>query len=142
MTTYKRLRGMILRSQLIVLIQNKLYNENANTTWSNFNVDMDMFRKEYPRFPSIDELDVAEWEKTCTIDLRPFMNPSPYTLPHRASLPRLFRLFRALGLRHLPIVNDVNEVVGMVTRKDIARYRVWRHRGHMGMEELILSSEI
>lgn len=44
------------------------------------------------------------------IDLRPFMNPSPYTLPHRASLPRLFRLFRALGLRHLPIVNDVNEV--------------------------------
>ncbi|PZC82996.1 hypothetical protein B5X24_HaOG208863 [Helicoverpa armigera] len=169
-TTYKRLRGMILRSQLIVLIQNKLYNENANTTWSNFNVDMNMFRKEYPRYPSIDELDIAEWEKTCTIDLRPFMNPSPYTLPHRASLPRLFRLFRALGLRHLPIVNDVNEVstyiivdkimlkslynscvnldykllqvVGMVTRKDIARYRVWRHRGHMGMEELILSSEI
>lgn len=38
------------------------------------------------------------------------MNPSPYTLPHRASLPRLFRLFRALGLRHLPIVNDHNEV--------------------------------
>lgn len=30
----------------------------------------------------------------------------------------------------------------MVTRKDIARYRVWRHRGHMGMEELILSTEI
>ncbi|XP_045497724.1 H(+)/Cl(-) exchange transporter 7 [Colias croceus] len=141
-TTYKRLRGLILRSQLIVLIQNKIYNENANTTWSNFNVDMNMFRKEYPRYPSIEELDIADWEKTCTIDLRPFMNPSPYTLPHRASLPRLFRLFRALGLRHLPIVNDVNEVVGMVTRKDIARYRVWRHRGHMGMEELLLSSEI
>ncbi|CAH3997340.1 H(+)/Cl(-) exchange transporter 7 isoform X1 [Pieris brassicae] len=141
-TTYKRLRGMILRSQLIVLIQNKIYNENANTTWSNLKVDMNMFRKEYPRFASIEELDISEWELTCTIDLRPFMNPSPYTLPHRASLPRLFRLFRALGLRHLPIVNDVNEVVGMVTRKDIARYRVWRHRGHMGMEELLLSSEI
>ncbi|CAK1595967.1 unnamed protein product [Parnassius mnemosyne] len=141
-TTYKRLRGLILRSQLIVLLQNKIYNENANTTWSNLNVDMQMFRNEYPRFPSIDELVIEEWEKSCTIDLRPFMNPSPYTLPHRASLPRLFRLFRALGLRHLPIVNDVNEVVGMVTRKDIARYRVWRHRGHMGMEELLLSSEI
>ncbi|XP_028161745.1 H(+)/Cl(-) exchange transporter 7 [Ostrinia furnacalis] len=141
-TTYKRLRGMILRSQLIVLLQNKLYNENANTEWSNFSVDMNVFRKEYPRYPSIDKLEIAEWEKTCTIDLRPYMNPSPYTLPHRASLPRLFRLFRALGLRHLPIVNDVNEVVGMVTRKDIARYRVWRHRGHMGMEELLLSSEI
>ncbi|XP_022123633.2 H(+)/Cl(-) exchange transporter 7 [Pieris rapae] len=141
-TTYKRLRGMILRSQLIVIIQNKIYNENANTTWSNLEVDMNMFRKEYPRFASIEELDISDWELACTIDLRPFMNPSPYTLPHRASLPRLFRLFRALGLRHLPIVNDVNEVVGMVTRKDIARYRVWRHRGHMGMEELLLSSEI
>ncbi|XP_059045366.1 H(+)/Cl(-) exchange transporter 7 [Achroia grisella] len=141
-TTYKRLRGLILRSQLIVLIQNKLYNENANTSWPNLNVDMNIFRKEYPRFPSIEELEISDWEKTCTIDLRPYMNPSPYTLPHRASLPRLFRLFRALGLRHLPIVNDVNEVVGMVTRKDIARYRVWRHRGHMGMEELVLSNEI
>ncbi|CAH2106555.1 unnamed protein product [Euphydryas editha] len=140
--TYKRLRGLILRSQLIVLLQNKIFNENANTTWSNFNVDMNMFRKEYPRYPSIDELKISEWEKTYTIDLRPFMNPSPYTLPHRASLPRLFRLFRALGLRHLPIVNDHNEVVGMVTRKDIARYRVWRHLGHMGMEELLLSNEI
>ncbi|XP_061713262.1 H(+)/Cl(-) exchange transporter 7 [Cydia pomonella] len=144
--TYKRLRGLILRSQLIVLLQNKIYNENehenANTTWSSFDVDMDMFRKEYPRYPSINDLEISDWEKTCTIDLRPFMNPSPYTLPTRASLPRLFRLFRALGLRHLPIVNDVNEVVGMVTRKDIARYRVWRHHFSMGMEELVLSSEI
>lgn len=57
------------------------------------------------------QLEIQDWEKTCMIDLRPFMNPSPYTLPHRASLPRLFRLFRALGLRHLPIVNDVNEVM-------------------------------
>lgn len=56
------------------------------------------------------------------------MNPSPYTVLHvslyvfpmfdviistlfqSASLPRMFRLFRALGLRHLPIVNDTNEV--------------------------------
>lgn len=141
-TVYKRLRGLILRSQLIVLLQNKMYNENANSSWSNFKVDINMFRTEYPRYPSIDQLEISEWEKTCTIDLRPFMNPSPYTLPHRASLPRMFRLFRALGLRHLPIVNDHNEVVGMVTRKDIARYRVWRHRGHMGMEELLLSGEI
>ncbi|KAG7302799.1 hypothetical protein JYU34_012776 [Plutella xylostella] len=141
-TTYKRLRGLILRSQLIVLLQNKIFNENANSAWSNTKVDMDMFRTEYPRYPTIEEMQLSEWDKTCTIDLRPFMSPSPYTLPHRASLPRLFRLFRALGLRHLPIVNDVNEVVGMVTRKDIARYRVWRHRGHMGMEELLFSGEV
>lgn len=27
-----------------------------------------------------------------------------------ASLPRIFRLFRGLGLRHIVVVNDVNEV--------------------------------
>lgn len=27
-----------------------------------------------------------------------------------ASLPRIFRLFRALGLRHLLVINDTNEV--------------------------------
>jgi chloride channel 7 len=27
----------------------------------------------------------------------------------------------------------------MVTRKDLARYRVWKHRGHMGLEELKIS---
>jgi hypothetical protein len=53
---------------------------------------------------------ITEKEKTYSIDLRPFMNPSPYTLQCSASLPRMFRLFRALGLRHLPIVNDTNEV--------------------------------
>lgn len=54
----------------------------------------------------------------------------------------MFRLFRALGLRHLPIVNDTNEVIGMVTRKDLARYRVWRHQGRIGVEELLISKEI
>lgn len=27
-----------------------------------------------------------------------------------ASLPRVFRLFRAMGLRHIVVVNDSNEV--------------------------------
>lgn len=27
-----------------------------------------------------------------------------------ASLPRIFRLFRAMGLRHIVVVNDSNEV--------------------------------
>jgi chloride channel 7 len=52
------------------------------------------------------------------------------------------RHFRGLGLRHLPIVNDTNEVIRMVTRKDLARYRVWRHQDRMGVEELLISKEI
>lgn len=138
-TTYGRIRGLILRSQLIVILKRKIFNETSDD-WDNINVSI--FRNEYPRYPTIEDLFISDVEKTYSIDLRPFMNPSPYTVLHSSSLPRMFRLFRGLGLRHLPIVNDSNEVVGMVTRKDLARYRIWSHRGHIGVEELLISKEI
>lgn len=80
------------------------------------------------------------------------------------SLPRVFKLFRALGLRHLVVVDNANrvrglcpsqnasddddddapkshllcdslQVVGLVTRKDLARYHLGKH----GLEELQLA---
>lgn len=137
-TTYGRIRGLILRSQLIVILQQKLFNETSEF-WDEERAEI--FRNEYPRFPTIEELNITEDEKTYSIDLRPFMNPSPYTVLHSTSLPRMFRLFRGLGLRHLPIINDTNEVIGMVTRKDLARYRMWKHLGRMGVEELLVSKD-
>jgi len=69
-----------LRSQLIVLLKNKIFNEYAEI-WEKY-LDIKMFRDEYPRYPTIEEIDITDEEKTYTIDLRPFMNPSPYTLQH------------------------------------------------------------
>jgi len=69
-----------LRSQLIVLLKNKIFNEYAEI-WEKY-LDIEMFRNEYPRYPTIEEIDITDEEKTYTIDLRPFMNPSPYTLQH------------------------------------------------------------
>ncbi|XP_014217594.1 H(+)/Cl(-) exchange transporter 7 [Copidosoma floridanum] len=139
-SNYGKLRGMILRSQLIVLLQNKVFNEYEEN-WEK-DLSIKMFRKEYPRYPTVAKVIVTEREKTFTIDLRPFMNPSPYTLKHSATLPRAFRLFRALGLRHLPVVNDINEVIGMITRVDVARYRIWKHFGRMGLSELSITNKI
>lgn len=137
-TGHGRIRGLILRSQLIVLLQHRLFDEKADE-WPP--ITTNLFRNEYPRYPTIDQVYISEVEKSYSIDLRPFMNASPYTLLHSTSLPRLFRLFRALGLRHMPVVNDTNEVIGMITRKDLARYRVWHHKGRMGLEELLISKE-
>lgn len=138
--TYRKLRGLILRSQLIVLLKNKIFNEYEQE-WEKF-LDIKIFRNEYPRYPTIDQVTITEIEKTYSIDLRPFMNPSPYTVQHSATLPRTFRLFRALGLRHLPVVNDTNEVIGIITRKDIARFRIWKHRGRMGLDELLITNKV
>ncbi|XP_076626274.1 chloride channel protein 7 isoform X2 [Colletes latitarsis] len=138
--SYGQFRGLILRSQLIVLLQNKIFNEQADNWEANLSIKM--FRNEYPRYPTIDQVTLTEIEKTYTIDLRPFMNPSPYTLQHSAALPRTFRLFRGLGLRHLPVLNDTNEVIGIITRKDVARFRIWKHRGRMGLDELLITNKI
>ncbi|VVC43666.1 Hypothetical protein CINCED_3A022182 [Cinara cedri] len=134
-----RLRGLILRSQLIVLLQNKVFNE-VPSAWDN--VSLTTFRQDYPRYSNIDSIEILESERHYTIDLLRFMNPSPYIVQHMASLPRIFRLFRAMGLRHIVVVNDSNEVVGMVTRKDLTRYRVWRHRGTLGVVELRISAKL
>ncbi|KAK6643015.1 hypothetical protein RUM43_004518 [Polyplax serrata] len=133
-----RYRGLILRSQLIVLLNNKLFNETLDN-WDVDEVDLRIFRNAYPRYKGLDKLNFTEEEMNYHIDLRPIMNPSSYTVLHSASLPKVFRLFRTLGLRHLPVVSDRNKVIGMVTRKDLARYHVWNHRGRIWTEEFKIS---
>lgn len=84
------------------------------------------FRDAYPRYPDIETIHIPESDMDALIDLRPYMNDSPYHMNYRATLPRLFSLFRALGLRHVTVTDNYNYVVGIVTRIDIARFReVW-----------------
>ncbi|XP_041087090.1 H(+)/Cl(-) exchange transporter 7-like [Polyodon spathula] len=130
-----RLRGLILRSQLIVLLKHKVFVERAHSSLIQRKLQMKDFRDAYPRFPPIQSIHVSQDERECMMDLSEFMNPTPYTVPQDTSLPRVFKLFRALGLRHLVVVDEENRVVGLVTRKDLARY----HLGKNGLEEMPFS---
>uniref|UniRef100_A0A3Q2QBE6 Chloride channel protein n=1 Tax=Fundulus heteroclitus TaxID=8078 RepID=A0A3Q2QBE6_FUNHE len=130
-----KLCGLILRSQLIVLLKHKFV-ELARSRLSQRKLQLKDFRDAYPRFPPIQSIHVSQDERECMMDLTEFMNPTPYTVPQQeTSLPRVFKLFRALGLRHLVVVDDANRVVGLVTRKDLARYHLGKH----GLEELQLA---
>ena len=42
-----------------------------------------------------------------------------YTVLQICPLPRVFTLFRTMGLRHLPVTDDQNCIVGLITRKDL-----------------------
>lgn len=130
-----KLCGLILRSQLIVLLKHKVFVERAHSRLSQRKLQLKDFRDAYPRFPPIQSIHVSQDERECMMDLTEFMNPTPYTVPQETSLPRVFKLFRALGLRHLVVVDDENRVVGLVTRKDLARYHLGKH----GLEELHLA---
>ncbi|XP_034567114.1 H(+)/Cl(-) exchange transporter 7 isoform X2 [Notolabrus celidotus] len=130
-----KLCGLILRSQLIVLLKHKVFVELARTRLTQRKLQLKDFRDAYPRFPPIQSIHVSQDERECMMDLTEFMNATPYTVPQETSLPRVFKLFRALGLRHLVVVDDSNRVIGLVTRKDLARYHLGKH----GLEELQLA---
>ena len=53
------------------------------------------------------------------VDLRAYINRSGVSVPHHFSAMRTFSLFRTMGLRHLPVVDEHNHVVGIVTRKEL-----------------------
>lgn len=134
--TFGTFRGLILRSQLIILLKAKMFSEGNPPTRCRHSLKLKDFRDAYPRFPPIRNVSISQKERECYMDLRPYINPCPYTVNENSSLSRTFKLFRALGLRHIVVVDENNEVVGMVTRKDIARYRMWSHRGQIGLEEV------
>lgn len=60
-------------------------------------------------------------ETLLALDLRPFMNRAPLTVRAECSAQRVYVIFRTLGLRHLCVTDASNKVIGMITRKDIAR---------------------
>lgn len=108
--------GLILRSQLIVIIMQRYYDE-IKDQWGP-DISIETFRNEYPRYQSIDLIPISKKDRKFTINLKMFMNRSAHSAWEMASVPKIFETFRALGLRHLVVVDEINNVKGIITRKD------------------------
>eukprot|EP01132_Coremiostelium_polycephalum_P002121 gene2121-2612_t len=126
----RTLCGLILRSQLSILLMKKIFIlpdqlssldflSNQNT---NFPIDHQTFSQDLAsKIPSIEAitktLTQQDFEKL--IDLRPYMNFAVVSIKNYSSMTEAYRLFRLAGLRHLVVVNVFNQIVGMLTRKDL-----------------------
>lgn len=53
------------------------------------------------------------------IDLTPFMNRAPPTVRADITATRAHIMLRAMGLRHLCVVDGQNRAIGIITRKDL-----------------------
>ncbi|KNC49172.1 chloride channel 7 [Thecamonas trahens ATCC 50062] len=58
-------------------------------------------------------------DRDAFIDLRPFLNKAPFRVLLETPVPRVYRTFRSMGLRHLCVVDENNTPHGIITRKDI-----------------------
>uniref|UniRef100_A0AAY5KF55 Chloride channel protein n=1 Tax=Esox lucius TaxID=8010 RepID=A0AAY5KF55_ESOLU len=111
--------GLILRSQLVnLLIRGVCYAENQ-TSATQPRLSYGEMTEDYPRFPDIHDLDLALLNPRMIVDVTPYMNPCPYTVSPNTHVSQVFNLFRTMGLRHLPVVNAVGEIVGIITRHNL-----------------------
>eukprot|EP00937_MAST-01D_sp_MAST-1D-sp2_P008133 g8133.t1 len=114
----RTLEGTILRKTLCVLLQRGMFS-GWRTGTSESMLSWSELETIYPRFPRIEDIKLSSADYDCWMNLTPYINCSPYTISEVASVPRCYRLFRGLGLRCLVVVDKVNQVAGMITRKDL-----------------------
>uniref|UniRef100_A0A8D3DLZ0 Chloride channel protein n=1 Tax=Scophthalmus maximus TaxID=52904 RepID=A0A8D3DLZ0_SCOMX len=111
--------GLILRSQLVnLLIRGVCYAENQSCA-TQPRLSYAEMTEDYPRYPDIHDLDLALLNPRMIVDVTPYMNPSPYIVSPNTRVSQVFNLFRTMGLRHLPVVNAVGEIVGIITRHNL-----------------------
>eukprot|EP01124_Arcella_intermedia_P007192 TRINITY_DN14358_c0_g1_i2.p1 TRINITY_DN14358_c0_g1~~TRINITY_DN14358_c0_g1_i2.p1 ORF type:complete len:769 (-),score=170.70 TRINITY_DN14358_c0_g1_i2:99-2159(-) len=123
-------QGLILRSQLVTLLYKRAF-QNSKAPEEIPLVDLSEFSKYYPRSPGIESVQIYREDEDKFIDLRPYMNRTPYVIHNNATVERVFRLFRTMGLRHLPVINEKARIVGMITRRDLYNFQAKRNKNKL-----------
>ena len=73
--------------------------------------------------------------------LRPiheFMTPNPYTIRPNAPLHEALGLMRKESMRHLPVVDESGQLVGLVTDRDIKCASAFERADHMTVKDLMI----
>ncbi|KAL5491559.1 hypothetical protein EMCRGX_G016866 [Ephydatia muelleri] len=117
--------GMILRSQLIMLLKGKVFFNERVGPAAQREVSYDEMMADYPRSDDIFKMEFTNEEKEQLMDLSLYMNPSLYCVSSQTPLYQVFNLFRTMGLRHLPVLNEASHnLVGIVTRFDLTHEKL------------------
>ena len=108
---YPHVCGFILRRQLLVLLEEKVWRGTAVC----FAADSDMRARYVGSFASVSDstrLMLTPEELKETIDMRPYIDPCPYQAGVLMPLNRVHRMFNELGVRHLPVVGRHSLLAG------------------------------
>jgi len=123
----KKYRGTIIRNHLIVLLRRKMWTGTVNDILSERAAPKRLLEledfcsslesKNLPLGDLCEGLRLLDPEMA--IDLRPYMNPAAIFVIPECPIVRCFTLFRGMGIRHLPVVDDEHRVVGIISRKEL-----------------------
>ncbi len=145
--------GIILRSHIMAMLQNQCYRQkhdlqNVQRLTSLQLEKLAFFHKDKQLESIKGDINIDEvLYQTKTqeqngdfFDFTPYMNLSPFTVTEKTPLLRLYSLFRSLGLRHLMVTNTENEIVGIITAKELEEHHL-EHKIHHIIKHNTHSSE-
>ena len=113
--------GLVLRRQLLLMLHHRVWElqERGEPLPKHVRHEFLDVTRTSDRTLRPGALGLSEADKQRTIDLRPFMDPCPIVVNELMPLRRVYKLFNTIGLRHLTVVDCREQVVGIVTRKDV-----------------------
>tara|TARA_R110002050_G_scaffold2780_9_gene15463 strand:+ start:2174 stop:3007 length:834 start_codon:yes stop_codon:yes gene_type:complete len=156
-------QGLVTRAQLLVLLKYRCFQESAlissedssSTSSDSVNsTDLERyssgsvlswktFRQYYSNPPLLEDIKLKPSDLEKQLDLRPYMNSSALVVHHSTHARRVHRLFRAMGLRHLSVIDSNYAVVGIITRSNLTSKHVdsLKKAGYAPEETLGFSEE-
>ncbi|KAF5399805.1 Chloride channel protein [Paragonimus heterotremus] len=140
--SYGTLIGTISSEHLGILLKHRIFlNEDGTPAKS---LTFDEYDSAYPSYAKLKDVlsQLTEEDMEATLDLQPYMCEAPYSVPETMTMNRVYPLFRLLGLRHLPVVDGNNQLRGIITRKDLCRYRFSTVGDGFRVEELVFSRKM
>ena len=111
--------GFILRNHLSILVNAILSaadngNQSLTLKYTEFATTLQSKRV---RMPELEAL--SEGQAAIPTDLSPYVDNHPLTVHKSFPVTKVYTLFRSLGLRHLVVVDNSNNAVGILTRKEL-----------------------
>jgi len=111
--------GLILRRQLLVLLRERVWTLQEKGEPLSEEARRRFVDSAFASTGKVLGMRLTPQDRDAKIDLRPFMDPSPYVANELMPLRRVYRFFNEIGVRHLCVIDCREQVVGMITRKDV-----------------------
>ncbi|XP_054279063.1 H(+)/Cl(-) exchange transporter 7-like [Macrosteles quadrilineatus] len=135
------LLGLILRQQLLVLLMYKAYKFPPPKTMREMCECLRVYLKHArKRLNDGEILDSVQPKYYNTkVDLTPYYDAFPSTVTDNTPAVKAYCVFRNMALRHLIVIHD-NVPVGVITRKDLAKFHTFENFFRLGVTEMLVKS--
>jgi chloride channel 7 len=119
----RRVKGLILRTQLVVLLDrlSQIWVDKTDLEYSHQNYQTRLAWTLPPFNEIFNRFDPQE-DYNREIDLTPFINLTVVSVNTEFAVSEAYTIFRTMGLRHLPVVDENNKLKGMITKKDLLEH--------------------